>query len=53
MTEVTNPTELRMASENEFAANDNWKPGGYTSGGLPEAVIDLPSTTECNLIKIK
>ena len=34
------PTGLRIPSGNERGANDFWLPGGYTSGGLPEAVID-------------
>lgn len=32
---------LRMPSGNEFGANSQWRPGGYTSGGTPEAVIDV------------
>jgi filamentous hemagglutinin len=32
---------LRMPSGNEGGANTNWLPGGYTSGGVPEAVMDL------------
>lgn len=31
---------LRMATGNEAGANDEWIPGGYTSGGTSEAVID-------------
>ncbi len=31
---------LRMATGKESGANSMWIPGGYTSGGVPEAVID-------------
>mgnify|MGYP002651150812 CR=1 FL=1 len=31
---------LRMPSGNELGANDQWVPGGFTSGGVPEATID-------------
>ncbi len=33
----------RMPSGNEAGANPQWIPGGYTSGGVMEAVIDSPS----------
>ena len=34
-------TGLRMPTGNEFGANENWIPGGFTDGGaIPEAVID-------------
>jgi filamentous hemagglutinin len=32
---------LRMPSGNELGANSQWIPGGYTSGGVPEAVMDF------------
>ena len=32
---------LRIPSGNEGGANDQWIPGGFTSGGVPEAVVDL------------
>lgn len=33
-------TGLRMPTGNEFGANDQWLPGGFTDGGsIPEAVI--------------
>ena len=41
--DVPNPTGLRMPSGNERGANAQWIPGGYTSGGVMEAVIDSPS----------
>lgn len=40
LVEITKPDGLRMASGNEFTANDFWRPGGFTSGGLPEVVIN-------------
>ena len=36
------PTGLRMPDGNELGANrDYWIPGGFTSGGIKEAVIDM------------
>ena len=32
---------LRIPSGNELGANSHWLPGGYTSGGAPEAVMDF------------
>ena len=32
---------IRIPSGNEAGANAYWLPGGYTSGGVPEAVSDL------------
>ena len=32
---------IRIPSGNEAGANSWWVPGGYTSGGVPEAVSDL------------
>lgn len=32
---------VRIPSGNEAGANSYWLPGGYTSGGVPEAVTDL------------
>ena len=31
---------LRLPSGNETAANAYWLPGGFTMGGIPEAVVD-------------
>ena len=44
--DVPNPQGLRMSSGNEFGANEYWIPGGYTGGGIPEATIDSPLTSE-------
>ena len=38
--DIKNPKGLRMASDNELGTNNYWMPGGYTSGGVKEAVID-------------
>jgi hypothetical protein len=38
--DISEPTGLRMPSGNEMGANREWVPGGYTSGGIPEAIID-------------
>lgn len=39
--DFTDTTGLRMPSGNEFGANDQWLPGGFTDGGsISEAVID-------------
>jgi hypothetical protein len=38
--DIHNPTGLRMPNGNEIGANSQWIPGGYTSGGIPEAIVD-------------
>ena len=38
--DIARPQVLRMSSGNEFGTNEFWLPGGYTSGGIPEAIID-------------
>jgi hypothetical protein len=38
--DISAPSGLRMPSGNEPGANSQWLPGGYTSGGIPEAVVD-------------
>ena len=40
LVEVAKPPGLRMPSGNEAGANLRWQAGGYTSGGVPEAVVD-------------
>jgi hypothetical protein len=51
--DIPNPTGLRLPFGNELGANEFWIPGGFTSGGVIEAVIDspLPSQYTVNLIK--
>ena len=38
--DIMAPKGLRMPSGNEFGANKQWIPGGYTSSGTLEATID-------------
>jgi hypothetical protein len=38
--EAANQRNLRLATGKETGANPLWEPGGKTSGGMPEAVID-------------
>ena len=38
--DIPAPSGLKMASGNEAGANADWIPGGFTKGGVPEAVID-------------
>ena len=41
---------LRLPSGNETGANEYWLPGGFTRGGIPEAILD-PIPKERALIK--
>jgi len=41
---ITDLPDLRLPSGNESGANDQWLPGGLTSGYIPEAVIGHPSS---------
>lgn len=36
---IINNPNVKIPSGNERGVNDLWQPGGYTSGGVPEAVI--------------
>jgi hypothetical protein len=36
--------DIRIPSGNESGSNGQWIPGGYTNGGVPEAVVDLSDT---------
>jgi hypothetical protein len=36
---------LRVPSGNEAGSNTYWVPGGRTSGGVPEATVDVPAGT--------
>jgi RHS repeat-associated protein len=38
--DIINPKGIRMPSGNELGANGNWRPGGFTRGGVPEAIIN-------------
>ncbi|MDO5616080.1 MAG: hypothetical protein Q4G16_07810 [Cruoricaptor ignavus] len=48
-----NLTGLRMPSGNESGANPLWLPGGYTSGYIPEAVMDFSTKPTFLEIKLK
>ena len=50
--DINYPINLRLPSGNELGANSQWIPGGYTSGGLLEAVIDSPQIGEYTVISI-
>lgn len=41
--DVSSPSGLRIPSGNELGTNTQWIPGGYTSGGIPEVIIDSPT----------
>ncbi|MBP3489312.1 MAG: hypothetical protein J6K53_13050, partial [Roseburia sp.] len=50
---IDNPSsyDISMPSGNEAGANSEWIPGGYTSGGVPEAVVhNVPN--DSNVIDI-
>jgi len=38
--DAPSPSGLRVPSGREWGAGPAWLPGGYTSGGIREAVID-------------
>ncbi|HET6991442.1 MAG TPA: hypothetical protein VFJ43_08970, partial [Bacteroidia bacterium] len=38
--DISSPSGLRMPNGNELGANNQWIPGGETSGGIPEATVD-------------
>jgi hypothetical protein len=38
--DIPSPNGLQMSSGREYGANTLWNPGGYTNGGLPEAIIN-------------
>ena len=46
---IDNPS-VRMPTGNEAGANNQWIPGGYTSGGIPEAT--LTGTTNINDVTV-
>lgn len=45
-------TNLKMPSGNEGGANQHWIPGGVTSGGVNEAVMDFPKGTPFKEIQL-
>jgi|GEM_PF-3549864 len=44
-----NGLNIRIPSGREDGVNEHWLPGGYTSGGVPEAVTDLVPNNEDNV----
>jgi hypothetical protein len=44
--DIEKPKGIRFPSGNELGANEHWKPGGLTSGGILEATIDPVSPQE-------
>lgn len=44
--DIENPRGLRVPSGNETGVNSNWLPGGYTSGGVKEAIVDAAKKGE-------
>lgn len=49
---IAHPTGLRIPSGNELGANLKWIPGGYTSGGLIEAIIDPPISGQYTVAQV-
>ena len=43
---------LRVPSGNEMGANEFWIPGGYTKGGIPEAIVDQIPITDVTINNI-
>lgn len=50
--DVSSPSGLRMPSGNEIGANSQWRPGGFTTGGIPEATINSPAPSEYTVTSI-
>jgi hypothetical protein len=44
---------IRMPSGNEYGANSLWIPGGFTSGGVPEAITDIISLDRAIVTRIR
>lgn len=51
--DITKPQGLRMPTGKERGANENWLPGGYTTRGIPEAVIDQVQPGNYTVMPIK
>ncbi|USQ93967.1 RHS repeat-associated core domain-containing protein [Caulobacter sp. RL271] len=49
---IDNPQGLRMPTGNEPGANEHWIPGGVTSGGVREAVINQTPLSDIKVIPI-
>lgn len=50
--DVLKPHRLRMPTGNGRGANPYRIPGGYTSGGIPEAVIDQVQSGDYTVIPV-
>jgi hypothetical protein len=48
---IINKPDVKIPSGNEAGANDFWKPGGYTSGNVPEAIIPGPTSVDDVIVK--
>lgn len=48
-----NVKNLRIPTGNEGGAIGQWIPGGYTNGGIPEAVVDFSHKPPVTVLKIK
>ena len=51
--DIQKPTGLRIPSGNEPGVNRQWIPGGHTSGGISEAIIDSPTVSQYTIKPIK
>lgn len=49
--EIPSPKGVKIPSGNEPGANPQWMPGGYTSGGIPEAIVDHPASIDDFILK--
>ncbi|MDF7671048.1 hemagglutinin repeat-containing protein [Orbaceae bacterium ESL0721] len=45
--------KLNVPSGNEDGANKYWKPGGVTSGGIPEATLDFSKKPKVDIIDLE
>ncbi|MCU5771735.1 hypothetical protein N5923_08825 [Erwiniaceae bacterium BAC15a-03b] len=50
--DISNPQGLRMPTGREPGANEFWLPGGKTSGGIPEAVINQTPVGDASITNI-
>ena len=50
--DIPNPINIRVPTGRESGANESWIPGGYTSQGIEEAVIDQVSPDEYTIGKV-
>lgn len=44
---------LRIPNGNESGASSLWIPGGYTSGGIPEAISDIIPLSKAKVTLVK